>query len=195
MPETSWADYRCNNAFSFLLYAYATCTDKHTSNSARKHLCCSAALSVRQLSLFVYTVHNYLFVRVCVREIIVDPSSSLHYVWSVTTSVAIRSLWSCLFGVVRTSLFLLTTCGYEGEMYCFLCVICLLSRRPFTWSANVSIAFSTVFCTSFHKQGCSRPFRHYEDITCMSCHKWSTHTSFVEYVKITFHYILISARS
>ena len=132
---------------------------------------------------------------VCVRDIIVDPSSSLHHAWSVTTSVAIRSLWSCLYGVVRTSVFRLTTCGYEVEMYYILCVICLLSRRPFTRSANVSTAFSIVFCTSFHKQGCSRPFRHYEDITCMSCHKWNTHAAFVEYVKIAFYYILISAWS
>jgi hypothetical protein len=80
-------------------------------------------------------------------------------------------------------------------MYCILCVICLLSRRPFARSANVSTAMSTVFCTSFHNQGCSRPFRHNEDVICMSCHKISTHAAFVEYVKIAFCYILISVWS
>jgi len=96
--------------------------------------------------------------------------------------------------MVRTSLCLLTTCGCEGEVYCILCAVCLISRPPFTRSANVSTAFSIVFCTSFHNQGCSRPFRHNEDVTCMSCHKLNRHTAFVEYVKIAFYYILISVR-
>lgn len=123
-----------------------------------------------------------------------DPNSSLPHVGSVTTSVAIRSLWYCMCGMVRTSLCLLS-CECEGEVYCILCVICLLSRRPFTRSANVSTAFSTVFCTSFHFQGCSRPFRHNEDVTCMLHNKLSTHSALVEYVKIAFYYILISVQS
>jgi hypothetical protein len=79
---------------------------------------------------------------------------------------------------------------------CILCVISLLTRRPFARSANVSTAFSTVFCTSF-SQPLLQPTisSHRADVTCMSCHKLSTHIEFVKYVKIVFYYILILVRS